>query len=418
MNTLKFLIPGSDVGKTMQKTLIQLLILISLSFQIYAGTSIFGLAPGSLGTVNMNSSTAAIGRGGFEVAYFDTLSLNNANYAQWPFLTQTTINLNMAYEQLSTETNSQSTVSSSGNFNGGHLAIPVIDKKLAFGIGLLPAISSDQAIAVENVGVSVNVVETLKSTGNISEGSFIASYAYDDNISIAGVVSYNFGLIEDKITVDYDTPGYLDIIIFNKYKIYGSSFALHSFFKLSDNIYSGLRLKFPAELTMKTEQNSVNSNEYVIESRKINLPLKISYGLAYLFDNQYITGLDIDYQSWKSGYKIDGVTQKSFENGYRVSLGLEKMPSGRRFVPYLQRIYYRGGLYFGQLNIQSNNKSVFEYGVGLGVGLPILSPNDRIDLAIQYGKRGDLSKNLASENIFKFNISITAGSLWFVREDN
>lgn len=387
-------------------------------FQIYAGTSIFGFAPGSLGSVNMNSSTSAIGRGGFEIAYFDTLSLNNANYAQWPLLTQTTINLNMAYKRMSIETNSQSTVSYSGNFSGGHLAIPVINKKLAVGIALLPAISSDQTIAIENVGVSTNVVETLKSTGNISEGSFITSYAISDNISLAGVVSYNFGLIQDKITLDYNSEGYFDIVMYNKYKIYGSSFALHAFFKLNENIYSGLSLKFPAKLTMKTEQNSVNSNEYVVESRKIDLPFRASYGMAYLFKNQYILGFDIDYQAWENGYKIEGVKQKSFANNYRVALGLEKMPSGRRFVPYPEKMYYRGGIYFGQINMLSNNNNVVEYGIGLGVGLPILSPNDRIDLAIQYGKRGDLTKNLASENIFKFNISVTASSLWFVREDN
>jgi hypothetical protein len=403
----------------MHKLIIYNLILIlTLFFQISAGTSIFGLAPGSLGTVNMNSSTSAIGRGGFEIAYFDTLSLNNANYAQWPLLTQTTINLNMAYKRMSTETSSQSTVSYSGNFSGGHLAIPVINKKLVFGVALLPAISSDQAISIENAGLSTNVVETLKSTGNISEGSLITSYVINDHISIAGIVSYNFGLMEDKITLDYDAQGYLDIVMYNKYKIYGSSFALHSFFKLDENLYSGLTLKLPSKLTLKTEQNSVNSNEYVIESRKIDIPLRASYGMAYLFKNQYILGVDVDYQSWKNGYKIDGIKQKSFANNYRVSLGLEKMPSGRRFVPYSEKMYYRGGIYFGQINMLSNGNNVIEFGIGLGVGLPILSPNDRIDLAIQYGRRGDLTKNLALENIFKFNVSVTAGSLWFVREDN
>lgn len=402
----------------MQKNLFIISALLVLSVNLTAGTSIFGLSPGSLGTVNMNNSTAALGRGGFETAYFDTLSLNNTNYAQWPFLTQTTINLNLGYQRLFTETDNFSSSSYSGNFSGGHLAIPVIDKKLAFGIGLLPAISNDQSVSVDNIGVNTNVIETLKTTGNITEGSFIASYAFNENISIAGVVSHNFGLIEDKTTIDYDEPGFFDIIVSNKYKIFGSSFALHSFFKLNENIFSGLRIKFPAKLTVRTEQSSINSNENVIESRDINIPLRMSYGLAYLTQNQYIFGLDFDYQSWKNGYKIDDSAVEGFENSYRVSLGIEKMPSGRRFVPYQQRMYYRAGLYFGQLNIQSNSNSVSEYGLGIGIGLPVLSPNDRIDLALQYGKRGDLSTNLASESIIRFNVSITAASLWFVREEN
>jgi hypothetical protein len=402
----------------MKKIIIKIYIYLLFSVQIYANSSIFGLAPNSLGTVNFNNSTAAVGRGGFEVAYFDTLSLNNVNYAQWPFLTQTTISLNMAYKRLSIETNLQSTLSYSGNFQGGHLAIPVIDKKLAFGIGLLPALSNNQSASVNNISVSANVIGTLKSTGNISKGSFIGSYAFNDNISIAGVLSYNFGLIEDKYTLDYDAQGYSDVTLYNNYKIYGTSFALHSFIKFSNNIFSGFNLSFPAKFTMNTEQSSVNTKENVIKTRTIDIPLKTSIGIAYLFENQYIAGIDINYQFWKNGYKIEGEKQNGFENGYRISLGLEKVPSGRRFVPYHQKMYYRGGLYLGQLNIQSNNRSIFEYGIGLGIGLPVLSPSDRFDLSFQYGKRGDLSTNLATENIYKFNISITAGSLWFVREDN
>jgi hypothetical protein len=406
------------MGKNMKNIKITLLILVLLSLQVYAGTSIFGVAPNSLGSINMNNSVAGIGRGGFETAYFDTLSLNNVNFAQWPFLTQTTINLNVGYNRLSTETNSQSIVSYSGNFDGGFLAIPVVVKKLAFGISLSPSIVNDQSVTLNNIGVGADVNETLKSTGNISEGNFVGAYAINNNISVAGVVSYNFGLIEDNITLDYDAEGYTDLQLFNKYRIHGSSFALHSFFKLNEQISSGFRIKFPTKLTMKTEQNSINSIEYVNESREIDLPLNMSYGMAYLFENQYIAGLDVNYQLWKDGYKINGVKQEGFENSYRIALGLEKMPSSRRFVPYHQRMYYRGGIHLGQLNIQSDKKSVLEYGVSVGVGLPILSPRDRVDFALQYRRRGDLSTNQAVENIFSFHVSITAGSLWFVREDN
>lgn len=402
----------------MYKKIFTILFLLIIYFQSNAGTSVFGLAPNSLGTVNLNNSSAAYGRGGFEIAYFDTLSLNNVNFAQWPYLTQTTISLNLAYNRLSSETDLQTTSSYSGNFDGGYLAIPVIQKKLAFGIGLAPTLSNDQAVSRNNISVSTNVIETFKSTGNIGEGSFIASYALNENISFSGILSYNFGMIEDKLTLDYDTPGYSDIEILNNYKIYGTSYALHSFVKINENLYTGLRLKFPMQLTMKTEQNSLNSNEFVVEERKIDMPFKMTFGMAYLFNNQYITGFDVNYQAWKNGYKIEGIKQDNFENSYRVSFGVEKMPSGRRFVSYSQKMYYRGGIYLGQFNIKSNNKSITEYGIGLGIGLPILSPSDRIDLALQYGKRGDISSNLATEDIFRFNVSITAGSLWFVREEN
>jgi hypothetical protein len=402
----------------MQKVIYIFSIILFGSFTVFSGTSIFGLAPNSFGSVYMGVSTSAAGRGGFEIAYFDSLSVNNSNFAQWPFLTQTTINLNAEYQRLSTEANTQTTSSYAGNFDGGYLAIPIMRNKFALGFGITPLLRSEQTVSeIKNTG-STEVEETLKSTGNVSEGSFSVSYAFNENMAIAGVIAYNFGLIEDNLLLNYNSVGYSDILLENRYKIYGKSFALHTFYKIQNNLFSGLRIKFPTTLTLKTEQNSLNANEYVVEDRTVEFPLNMSLGMAYLFENQYIAGVDFNYQSWKDGYKIDEVKPEGFDNSYRFSAGIEKMQSDRRFISYGQRMYYRAGLYFGQLNLLSNNKNINEYGITLGLGFPILNPKNRIDLALQYGIRGSLDKNKATENLIKLNISITAGNLWFVREDN
>ncbi len=395
-----------------------LLKLLFIPLFVSAGTSYFGLSPKSLGSLQSQNSTAALGRGGFELAHYDTLSLNNSNYALWSYITKTTINLKLGYNTLSTETESQSFTSTTGNFDGGHLAMPIISKKLALGVGLLPAIRNDQSLSLNDVGFDVNATEKLKTSGNISEVSFILSYAFNKHFSVAAVASYNFGMITDKLSIEYNRTGYEDIKIFTNYKIYGNLFAIHSFYKISDKIFSGLRVKFPAKLTMRTEQESRHINQFVNEYRKITIPLKTALGISYKFDNLIIMGIDLDYQSWESGYKIDDISPTGFNDSYQISAGLEKMPEGRRFVSYYQKMYYRGGIYFGQLNVESNNNNVYEYGIGIGLGLPILTPYNRIDLAIQYGKRGSLSTNSAVENIFKINISVIASNLWFIQTDN
>jgi len=399
-----------------KKTII--LILLFTPLIVFSGTSFFGLAPGSLGTIQNQGSTAAFGRGGFEIAYFDTLSLNNSNYALWPYLTRTTINLNFGYNRLSTETGSQTTASTTGNYTGGHLSMPLIQGKLAMGVGLLPLIQNNQSISYNRTGFEIDPIEQIKTTGNLSEANFIVSYALNKDLSFAAIASYNFGKITDRLSVEYNQVGYGDILIYDYYRIYGSSFSLHSFYKISENIASGLRLKFPAKLTMKTEQISRHINQFVEENREITFPFNVAAGFSYIFNDHLIAGIDFDYQNWKSGYKIDDVALPGFNDSYRISLGIENMPVGRRFVPYSQKMNYRGGLYFEQLNTKSNNNNVYEYGISAGLGLPIMTPFNRIDLAVQYGKRGNLSTNAVSENIFKINLSITAGSLWFIREDN
>ena len=109
----------------------------------------------------------------------------------------------------------------------------------------------------------------------MSEANFVISYALNKDFSLAAVASYNFGKITDRFSLEYSETGNSDIIVYDTYRIYGSSFALHSFYKITENIYSGLRLKFPANLTLKTEQESRNANQFVVENREVTLPQPI-----------------------------------------------------------------------------------------------------------------------------------------------
>jgi len=395
-----------------------IIIFISFPFALFSGTSYFTVTDGSLGMIESKSSTAAMGRGGYELACFDSLTLNTSNYALWPFLTRTTTNLGFGYNSLSTETKNQSTSSTTGLFNGGHLAMPVIQGKLAIGVGLLPEFRNDQTISRTGISNDGNPVEIHKSTGNISNANFAISYALTKDFSVAAIASYNFGKISDEISVEYSTEDFRNVYIVNNFQIYGSSFSLHSFYRINDELSSGLRITFPAKLKLRTEQESRQEFQFVEEYKKITLPFRSAFGFNYVFKNLYNAGLDFEYQNWESGYKIDDISPINFSNHYKVSVGFEKMPTGRMFAHYLQKMYFRGGFYFEQMNIKSNNNHVNEYGISTGFGLPIISPYNRVDLAVQYGKRGSLSSNSATENIFRINLSITAGSLWFIQEDN
>jgi hypothetical protein len=296
--------------------------------------------------------------------------------------------------------------------------MPIIKDKLAIGVGLVPTIKNDQEASYVITGDGRNATKKIKTTGNLSEANFILSYAFNKKFAVAAVAAYSFGMITDQFSLNYSEEGYEDINILTNYKIYGNLFAFHTFYRFNENLFSGLRIKFPAKLTLRTEQESINSSQYVDDYRKLTIPLQTNFGLSYRIDETILAGLDFDYQNWATGYKIDNISPAGFNNSYRISLGVESMPTGRRFVPYYQKMYYRGGLYFGQLNVASNDNNVYEYGLGIGLGLPILTPYNRIDLAMQYGKKGSISTNSVTENVFKINISITASSLWFIPEEN
>ncbi len=77
---------------------------------------------------------------------------------------------------------------------------------------------------------------------------------------------------------------------------------------------------------------------------------------------------------------------------------------------------YRAGYFFQQLDFQDRSgNNVTEYGISVGAGFPYYGDWGRIDVALRYGQRGDLSSNPVTEDIFQIYISITGGEKWFLR---
>ena len=94
------------------------------------------------------------------------------------------------------------------------------------------------------------------------------------------------------------------------------------------------------------------------------------------------------------------------------------LPSVNMLAKYYEKMTYRVGYYYQGLDVLDiNGNSVSEYGFTLGFGLPYYGTLGRIDIALKYGFRGDLSTNPVEENIFQLFISVTGGERWFVRRE-
>ena len=94
------------------------------------------------------------------------------------------------------------------------------------------------------------------------------------------------------------------------------------------------------------------------------------------------------------------------------------LPSTNMLAKYHEKMTYRAGYFFRQLDFQDkNSNSITEYGISIGAGFPYYGTWGRIDVALRYGKRGDLSSNPVKEDIFQIFISISGGEKWFVRRN-
>lgn len=403
----------------MRKKLVIIVFILLIGISgAFAHSSIFGFGPNLLGSYQYPYSTAALGRGGFSMAIVDSVSLNQANFATWSKLSLSTFSLNVEYQGLNIASdNDRNIFITEANFRGGFIAWPLIKRKLTLGIGLIPYIVGNLGVQLENVGIGAPAIQSVESSGTISEAKIVFAYQLTRNFSFSITPIFSFGVIKDQINIRYDNIAYGDIRIENKYQTYGIGGEIGTYYELGNWLAVGARFKLPARLTIYSTQKAQTAEKTVEGYRDLKLPLDITAGAAIKFSHRFLIGIDADYQDWERGYELDGRRISNMNNSMRVGAGFERGPSRDRYASYFQKINLRGGAFYGQLNATSNGNLIHEYGISLGLGLPVMLNRNRIDIAAEVGRRGDKSLNFIEEMFFRLNFSISTNELWFVQQD-
>ena len=134
------------------------------------------------------------------------------------------------------------------------------------------------------------------------------------------------------------------------------------------------------------------------------------------FKDRYLIALDYLYQDWESYSSGESQQPNEFTKRQRFSVGFEYGLPARLGMAFWKAIRYRAGfVYEKPYFLDYNNKSLSSYFVTAGLGVPFASGAGALDLAIEYGKRGDVSKNSFQESIMRFSLYVSGGELWFRR---
>jgi hypothetical protein len=385
---------------------------------VSASSSIFGFGPNLIGTYQYQYSTSALGRGGYEMAYMDSVNLNQMNFATWAYLSRTTVTINMSYQGMNIESQTgQSQFDSKANFNGGYIAWPLIQRKMTLGIGLAPLSVSDLGVQLQNVGIGAKGIQTVNSLGTISEAKIVFAMALSKNMGFAIVPSFTFGLIKDQIRINFDDAAYGDVAIENRYQFSGFGVAGNAYLNFWDFLALGAKIKIPSHLTVGTEQISIVAASPYENTRSVTLPFDVVIGANLKLWGEWQLGGDLAYQNWHNGYLVDNKALDNINDGIRIGVGIERGPEEKKYTSYFKNVNLRGGAFVSQLNSTSKGETINEYGLTFGLGFPIIKNQNRIDLAFEFGQRGDLGLNFLREMFFRFNFSLSTNELWFVQQE-
>ena len=383
---------------------------------LVAGESLFGSGDNSIGFLHLPYSAAGAARS-YEIANYDSLHMNFQNYSLWSQISNTTYTIMGGYAGAYGDDGVKSNYYSDlANFQGGFLGIPILRKKLAIGLGIQPVSNIDRSYT-DTFNEDLN--ETLYIRGGISKALINVSYNYKNRYGIGLGYEYVFGKIADNYILEDPDVSVTRLSIDYEYRFYGHGMVISAFARPVQNLTLGLTVRPPLNTKLRIQAFTTSDNVNQSKIRDITFPGQYNLGLEYRLNHRNHIGLDLLYQDWTNGYKINNKNySKDQDKFYRFGIGYERTQSEKRFTKLREEIDYRAGLFYGNLNQLSNGSSVREYGVSFGFSLPIQRFVSEIDLSCLIGKRGNLDKNSYEETFFSLGFTISASEIWFINIDD
>ncbi|GHT01820.1 membrane protein [Bacteroidia bacterium] len=136
------------------------------------------------------------------------------------------------------------------------------------------------------------------------------------------------------------------------------------------------------------------------------LPETFGIGASYRKYNKYTVGMDATYQRWADANyfsKTDTLT-----NRLKINIGGE----------YTHKLRYRAGAYYSTSYFEAFNPAgqaggYDEYGVTLGIGIPMIDHRSYINFAVAAEALRSKAPVFVHEYYLKFTVSYTFNELWF-----
>lgn len=364
--------------------------------------------------------------------------INNQNPALLVFNNMSVFQVGVVGESRSINGETTNERNSGGNLNYITMAFPIKVTKWTTSVGLMPYTNVDfkfqySDYAYDPSGAIVDTLITQESgTGGLTQVYWSNGVRVTKDLSVGLRAAYMFGPISNVYsnvltTLPNQGDPYL-VNIENKKNINGFNFGLGvSFSKDSlgrrkDRRFSigavyNIASNFNAKVVDRISRTSLAGDtleQYEISSNngKIHLPESYTFGIAYGRGSRWNVSSEFFYQDWSSFTSLNSDDEGLVET-WRASVGGEFTADPYALENYLKRITFRAGFSYQESPYYANEARVKDYGINLGFSLP--AGRSSVDIAGQFGRRGDKAVNVLEETYFRIFFGITFNDQWFVK---
>lgn len=312
------------------------------------------------------------------------------------------------------------------------IGIP-LTPKLGIGIGVLPYTSMGYNTFSDNISARQDTIANqYGGEGGLNKVFLSAGYEITKNFHLGATVNYSFGSLEYRSVQNIAGVQYGVINTkFSQIKGFDFNYAATYTPKIKG------RYTLFSSITVNTQANLVSQNEEtlgsfstitgeVIEGRDVNLdaqnlkntelkiPTTTTLGLGFGRDKRWFLGAEYSLQGLSS-FRNEFVDQNNiiYEDATTIAIGGYIVPDYASFTSYAKRVNYRFGGRYENTGMIINGKEINDYGITFGLGFPLGSGFDNINLGLTYGIRGTATANLVEESYFKVNIGLSFNDKWF-----
>lgn len=383
-----------------------------------------------LGQVLFNGTQDIKAMGGLSIKA-DSITLNLSNPASYSELKLTNLSVGgtTVFNKMKTET-----VSDNANRTYlDYIAVGIPMGKWGAAFGLMPYSTTGYRLTNTETWISDNdsfeKSQDFNGEGSINRFFVGTSYQLNPEFSLGINLEYNFGKIENEVR-EKITGVQLGTREINESKIRGFStnFGLTYKKRLTNGyeIYSGLTYAPKATLSSDNTRNITtftqstngiiltdNTVTFKIDDSDLVIPSKFSFGAGYGKKNKWMMGGEITFTQNKdmTNRFLDISQNYKYENGQKYSIGGFYIPKYESFSSIFSRSTYRAGFRYSKTGLVLNNKSIEDYGINFGVGIPV--GISKIDLGLEFGQRGTVYSGLVQENYFNISIGLSLADKWF-----
>jgi hypothetical protein len=163
-----------------------------------------------------------------------------------------------------------------------------------------------------------------------------------------------------------------------------------------------------------TAYSSIDTLYQNIDSTRAFLPGDLRMGISFGKKDKFTIGFDYSESKWSKAVISSGGGYFGNTRSYRF--GAEYIPDKFSNYNFAKRIEYRVGGHVEDSYLVINGEQVKEYGVSIGVGLPLRRTYSKANLFFDYSKKyGSDVSSLHTENIFTVGVSLNIYDRWFLK---